>query len=42
LPQANRQKDVGQPNQAGQTDQAGQTYRRALAYLHDQPAAEWT
>ena len=27
---------------AGQLDQAGQTYRRALAYLQDQPETEWT
>ena len=36
IQQANRQKDAGQP------DQAGQTYRRALAYLQDQPETEWT
>ena len=34
--QATRQKN------AGQLDQAGQTYRRALAYLQDQPETEWT
>jgi tetratricopeptide (TPR) repeat protein len=34
--QANRQRDAGQLNQAGQT------YRKALAYLQDQPASDWT
>ena len=34
--QANRQTDAGQP------DQAAQAYRRALAYLQDQPATDWT
>ena len=34
--QATRQKDAGQP------DQAGQTYRKALAYLQDQPETDWT
>ena len=34
--QATRQKDAGQP------DQAAQAYRRALAYLQDQPATDWT
>jgi tetratricopeptide (TPR) repeat protein len=34
--QANRQNDAGQP------DRVGQTYRRALAYLQDQPETEWT
>ena len=34
--QATRQKNAGQP------DQAAQAYRRALAYLHDQPATDWT
>ena len=34
--QANRQKDAGQP------DKAGQTYRRALAYLQDQPGTDRT
>jgi tetratricopeptide (TPR) repeat protein len=34
--QADREKD------AGQLDQAGQTYRRALAYLQDQPETKWT
>ena len=34
--QANRQKD------AGQLDRADQTYRKALAYLQDQPETEWT
>src|SRR5258708_26564813 len=33
---ANRQSDVGQP------DQAARTYRRALAYLQGQPVTEWT
>ena len=36
ISQANRQ------NKAGQPDQAGQTYRRALAYLQDQPETDWT
>jgi tetratricopeptide (TPR) repeat protein len=27
---------------AGQPDQAAHAYRRALAYLHDQPATDWT
>jgi tetratricopeptide (TPR) repeat protein len=36
ISQANRQKEAGQP------DQAGQTYRRALAYLQDQPETGWT
>ena len=35
-PQATRQQDAGQP------DQAGQTYRQALAYLQDQPETDWT
>ena len=35
IQQANRQQEAGQP------DQAGQTYRRALAYLQDQPETEW-
>jgi tetratricopeptide (TPR) repeat protein len=34
--QANRQQDAGQPFQAAQA------YRRALAYLYDQPATDWT
>jgi tetratricopeptide (TPR) repeat protein len=34
--QASRQMDAGQP------DRAAQAYRRALAYLQDQPATEWT
>ena len=34
--QASRQKDAGQP------DQADLAYRHALAYLHDQPATDWT
>ena len=34
--QATRQKDAGQP------DQAAHTYRRALAYLQDQPETDWT
>jgi len=34
--QANRQKDAGHP------DEAARTYRRALAYLQDQSATEWT
>jgi tetratricopeptide (TPR) repeat protein len=34
--QANRQQDAGQP------DQAGQTYRKAIAYLQDQPETRWT
>ncbi len=33
---ANRQTDVGQP------DQAARTYRRALSYLQGQPVTEWT
>jgi tetratricopeptide (TPR) repeat protein len=36
IEQATRQKDAGQP------DEAAQTYRRALAYLQDQPATDWT
>ena len=36
IQQATRQQTAGQP------DQAGQTYRRALAYLQDQPETEWT
>jgi tetratricopeptide (TPR) repeat protein len=36
IEQATRQKD------AGQLDQAGRTYRRALAYLQDQPETDWT
>jgi tetratricopeptide (TPR) repeat protein len=35
IEQATRQKD------AGQLDRAGQTYRRALAWVQDQPATEW-
>jgi tetratricopeptide (TPR) repeat protein len=34
--QANRQLEAGQP------EQAAQAYRRALAYLQDLPATEWT
>jgi tetratricopeptide (TPR) repeat protein len=34
--QATRQKDAGHP------DQAALVYRRALDYLHDQPATDWT
>jgi tetratricopeptide (TPR) repeat protein len=34
--QANRQKDVGQP------DQAARTYQQALTYLQAQPETEWT
>ncbi len=34
--QASRQQGAGQP------DQAAQVYRRALAYLQDQPATDWT
>jgi tetratricopeptide (TPR) repeat protein len=36
IQQANRQKDAGQP------DKADLGYRRALAYLQDQPATDWT
>ena len=36
IQQATRQKDAGRP------DQAGETYRRALAYLQDQPATNLT
>jgi tetratricopeptide (TPR) repeat protein len=36
IQQGNKQKDTGQ------SDQAAQTYRQALAYLQDQPDAEWT
>jgi tetratricopeptide (TPR) repeat protein len=35
IEQAGRQQTAGQP------DQAGQTYRRALAYLQDQPETGW-
>jgi Tfp pilus assembly protein PilF len=36
MQQGNRQRAAGQP------EQAGQTYQRALAYLQDQTATEWT
>jgi tetratricopeptide (TPR) repeat protein len=36
IAQATREMEAGQPGQAGQT------YRRALAYLQDQPETEWT
>ena len=36
IEQANRQRGAGRP------DQAGRTYRRALAYLQDQPETGWT
>ena len=36
IEQATRQRVAGNP------DQAGQTYRRALAYLQDQPETGWT